>query len=625
MKLSPFVPPRPTSDREKRHGAKHLAAHRADALRMRTAGASLADGDNASRFDDGPFDLSPAVCTEAFRAVAVAHEESNAIGTVELSCGPRGLSIQFVRISTHSDGYVPYPSTAGHRITVPYDQVARVLVDTAGLVHLRLDPSCTPYNKLVLAGLVRDADFDHAVSYRRRAAVEQGVSLAALLAWVPLAFGLRTLAAPLSPVLLLAIAATVSGIVHTLRRDIARRLVLFGPQTKRLRTEFIAQLALCVGHERLVRGPAEEPVRSVTAQPPVDESEVAEAGGLKTLFATAGVVAAIALVAIVLGKNLLFTIPTPSTSSLLTPEPWSPASPTDNTVRAALSQGGGVAPGSTPRAPGFVLPSCTCEHPDSPLWNDGIPLLSVLARNRPAAVEPARPTVRAEIAVVNNGSDDLKDVMLVVDFMGKKDGTGPVRVLGQKGLYQEGKLRPGEAIKWRVKGRGDDFAVTSFVSGKLGDPGINPAPADAFYKLLFAHTPVVRAHGAMMLAYLGDGRTREAVEKLEREGNPETLPTLAQIADAARLLRVCSVKIAPAPGPATALRLEACVFNASTETRNRPMITARVRTGQERMETRWEVEASLTAGTGVRTSGVIEVASDARAVEAPEVQLSAEP
>ena len=30
---------------------------------------------------------------------------------------------------------------------------------------------------------------------------------------------------------------------------------------------------------------------------------------------------------------------------------------------------------------------------------------------------------------------------------------------------------PGQAVKWRIKGRGDDLAVTSGVSGKLGEAG----------------------------------------------------------------------------------------------------------------------------------------------------------
>ena len=152
--------------------------------------------------------------TAPVRAIAVAHEKSNAVGTIELSCTAVGLLIQFVRVSAYSDGYVPYPTTSTERVTVPYEQVASVEVDSDGLVHLTVDPSCTPYSRMVLAGLVRDPAFDAASSHRRRARVERNVTLAALVAWIPVALTLRAVMPDVSALMVMGVAASASGLLH---------------------------------------------------------------------------------------------------------------------------------------------------------------------------------------------------------------------------------------------------------------------------------------------------------------------------------------------------------------------------------------------------------------------------
>lgn len=558
-----------------------------------------------------------AASTAPVRALAVAHERANAVGTVELSCCAEGLQIRFVRISAFTDGYVPYPMTVGQLVTIPYQRVTRVEVDDDELVHLWLDPSSTPYNKLALAGLVRDESFDHVASHRQRRRLERNVSVAALLVWMPVALGLNVAFRSVSSALLLAISLTLAGTLHLVRGSIASRLVLFSRTTAQVREELLGELSWRLPPGRVRR---EALAPRVAPQAPVAASEQpAEAGTLRGMLTTASVVAAAAVLVIIVGRQLLIT-PFPQTSlgieSLVAPsEPIAPV----HSVPATSP----IEPDQPP--PKRMLPACRCDRADSALWNDGLPRLSVLARNRGGRSTYDRPSVYPEIAVVNNTSQDLKDIVMVVDFIvGPREGR-PARVVGKQDLFWEGKLAPGLAVKWRTKGRGDDFSVTSFVPGLLTDQGVEPAPADAFYKLsMTANTPSVRLHGAMMLAYLGDARVSEALEKLRNEGREEMAETLDLLAQATRPVRVCQVRASAAPQQQSALQVEACVFNASQQDKLDPIIAVTTTREGETRQSRWNLGAVLPAGAGVVTSGVADVASGESDEQGVEVNVVVE-
>jgi hypothetical protein len=614
MKLSPVLPLKP--EPPKRGGAA-LSRRRSIEEAIRRTGLTPREPPHAG------------AATPPVRAVAVAHERCNAVGTVELGCGGKGLFLRFVRISPFSDGYVPYPAATGHALTVPYDQVVRAVTDSAGLVHLTLDPSCTPFNKLVLAGLVREFRYDHHSSFLRRARIESAVTLAAIALWMPVAWSLHALIPSLSEALVLALSATAALLLHAMRRDVASRLVMFGTKSERLRSEFLADLSLRIGPERVrdlgipdadaaaaAASPAERPV----------ERDSSESSGLRSLFATAGIVAAVALVAILVSKSLLSVSWEHDDGRQRTIEATdesTPAAVAVSATTALAAPAGSVATAAPPK----VLPPCACDRTDSVLWSGGVPQLAILATTRPGKSSEKRPRIYPEIAVVNNGNQDLKNIILTVDFlMGPRDGH-PARRLGEEGLLYDGTLGPAQAVKWRVKGRGDDFAVTSSITGKVGESGLAAAPADSFFKLLGAHTPSVRLHGAKMLAWLGDPRAQNAIEQLEREHREDMASTLALLADAVRSMRVCSVRTSRATQPSS-LNVEACVFNASQETRERPAIVVRSLRGSSTQETRWVVEASIPPASGVRTSGLVETSNIADGegdAAAGTLQLVAEP
>ncbi len=544
-----------------------------------------------------------ALSTAPVRAVAVAHEKSNAVGTIELSCTAAGLLIQFVRISSYTEGYVPYPATSSERITVPYEQVARVDVDGDGLVHLTLDPSSTPYHRMVLAGLARDPAFDHVASHRRRARIERNVTLAALAVWVPVALLLRAILPDLSAAIVMGMAVSTSLVLHLTRRDIASKIVLFNRDTQQVRDELIGELRyrLAPGRVRSTLAPSEVPAPEA-APAELGEPQEADVGSLRGLFATAGVVAVVAAVAILVGKNLLFASP---------PDPeetWGEArseQPEESRPAADPLTSAVIAPDPTPIVP--PPPPCSCDRADSPLWSDGVPRMSVLAHNRPGPTSFERPSMYPEIAVVNNSAEDLKDIVMVVDFiLGPRDGR-KARVVDKQDLFWEGRLGPGRAVKWRVRGRGDDFAVTSFVSGMIGQEA-KPAPADEFYKLsMTANTPSVRLHGTKMLAYLGDERVVEGLEKLRQEGREEMADTVEQIAAASRPLRVCSVQSNPDPADKGRLVVKACVYNASPVQVSRPWVTATAKLVESETEARWSLPEDLPSKTGLITTGAVSI------------------
>lgn len=587
MRLSPVLPPDFRAERGRTVPPRRVAPEQRSPLRQPERSRPIG------------------AATDPVRAVAVAHERSNAVGTVELSCGPKGLWVRFVRISAFTDGYVPYPAIAGQAITVPYDQVVRVATDAEGLVHLTLDPSCTPFHRLVLAGLVRETTFDHHFSWLQRARFEHAVTLAAIASWLPIAAGLKALVPALSELLVLSIAATIALLFNGMRRAIASRLVLFGARTERVRSELVSDLSLRLGPSRVqdlvTPGVAVASGHAVERAP--ERVVPAEGAGLGPLFATAGIVAAVALLAILVGRTIWLqpreaeALPAGDPSSAIASGP------------ADLSSAPSAPITAEPPRPVVQLPSCSCERSESSLWADGVPKLSVLSTNRPGKTSERKPSVYPEIAVVNNANEDLKNVMLTVDFSQSPREGHPARHTGEQGLLYDGVLGPGQAVKWRLKGRGDDYTVTSSVSGRVGEAGVQAAPADAFQKLLSARTPSVRLHGAKMLAWLGDPRAREAIEVLEREHRQDMEQSLSLIADALRPVRVCQPRITQGP-TSSSVRLEVCVFNASDEAHDRPALVARTGRGQEEQETRWIVEAPLPPGTGVRTTGTLDAAGD---------------
>ena len=63
------------------------------------------------------------------RAVAIASDRSNAIGTVELECTPHGLVVVHLGVGAFSEDYAPAALTSGTRVLVPWAAVDEATID----------------------------------------------------------------------------------------------------------------------------------------------------------------------------------------------------------------------------------------------------------------------------------------------------------------------------------------------------------------------------------------------------------------------------------------------------------------------------------------------------------------
>ncbi len=208
---------------------------------------------------------------------------------------------------------------------------------------------------------------------------------------------------------------------------------------------------------------------------------------------------------------------------------------------------------------------CVCTRADSPLWKDGVPVLAVLtfhgddeaaARSCPPSTRKGFPRFDFDLAVVNDGARPLHDVRVTLTFARRDAGGRRVGAV-DRGLFWGGVLAPGAAVKWRVSAPGSEMRVDASVSGTLAQARVDPAPADAFYRLGASHFRAVRVHGAAMLAYLRDPRAEAAARALQAQSAADE--PLARAGSAAPRRR-CSPATCAAPPPA----VEACVFNGSS-------------------------------------------------------------
>jgi hypothetical protein len=235
----------------------------------------------------------------------------------------------------------------------------------------------------------------------------------------------------------------------------------------------------------------------------------------------------------------------------------------------------GLAAAARAARPGYRRPPdperCLCARADAPLWKDGIPLLGVLAFHgegeaggavadlAPVLDRRGAPGFAFDLAVVNDGAQPLRDIRLTLTFARRSPAGKRVGAV-DRGLFWEGVLAPGAAVKWKVSAPGTEIRLDASVTGTLAQARVEPAPADAFFRLTRSHFRAVRLHAAMMLAYLRDPRGAAVARALSAQGAGEE-----------RLL--AWIRLATAPVIACDVRregtiAEACIFNGSSQPRS---------------------------------------------------------
>jgi hypothetical protein len=424
------------------------------------------------------------------RAVAVASERSNAIGTVELECTPHGLSLVHLGVGAFSEDYAPAALTSGTRVLVPWSAVDDAQIEGERL-FLTFDPTLSPHHRLLLGSFSLGRTAEPSTIKRQRAVV-RAASFAAALVLGLVGAELASRVVGLGPAL--AIGAGVMGACGVLLVGLlADRLLVFGGvPPDAVREEFERELDTYLPSLARVHAPPPRKVRRVT---------LAELQGLlpRTTFAivvtlTAGGLAAVLVAHWTLhdeARASAFAEPqtrvAPAAAAArdeeapLAPQPARPLQAAPKPRRpAAAAAGAGVTPGDP----------CRCVRADSLLWADPIPRHSVLylkQRVRPGRGAPHHESVRKkyldlDVAVVNNGNVSIDEITLVVlfynaDAEGKRReqvASRPLFFVLARGAHQRRLLQEDEAAAAVAPGVGEahvEVAALRRLAEGAGEPG----------------------------------------------------------------------------------------------------------------------------------------------------------
>jgi hypothetical protein len=524
-------------------------------------------------------------------ALAVADRRANAVGPVRLSCEGDTLRIELLQVRRFAHGFAIAAPTQAVTFRVPYTAV-RGLVREGHTLYLSLDPAvAAPHSRFALTRFSRDAVTALMRAFHTRTTV-------AALSWLmPLPLAL-TVAAVLPAELVagkLGIGA-VALVALFVSWKLLRRLLSWvswgGPESDRLRAAFEHTVAARLGLEpaaELAEDPAVLLAPSPTEVVAPSIGNVLGAVLRPVAFAAAGTLAIAGVIAAVVSVQMygvadFVILPVDDALTGI-------AGPLERVSRAAALVG-------TPKRP-----LCSCARVHGRLWGDGVPQLSILMSPRrggidalyaePGATYPiahADPQnddeAELDVAVVNNSAVPLDTVDLVVTFA-RRDAQGQRRHLIERGLHWPGELGPGASVKWRIEAHGTELKVDTKLEGKVGEAGLLAAGADAFVRLGDARLEVVRVHGAVMLAYLGDERAPQIVQALGHLNERGELAKAA-IVDAFEPLKLCDVQSSRGG-------VSACLFNGS-DALERKLVVTELGVASPRS---WTVEDLFAPGHGL--------------------------
>ncbi|MBK8254331.1 MAG: hypothetical protein IPK82_16890 [Polyangiaceae bacterium] len=551
-------------------------------------------------------------------ALAVADGPADAVGVVQLACEEDSLALTLLRAGAYRHGFVPGTLAESVTLHVPYAAV-RGLVKRGKALVLTLDKSVpSPFHRFALARFTDNPAETLAPIHRVH-------RWASSLSWM-LPGPMGALAAALPPeqwvggalgrASLALLIALVSGAAM---RALAAWLAWGGPISDRHREAFESAIS-----ERLGLLPKAPPKPVAAARggrltgpsvrlPEIISTQIPQSPG------DASVPNVVQRPNYAPPAELRLTPPETPTF------PWLKGVVLSAVVAVSLVTGvlfyrhyGHVAPKAPvdvepvvdvpkapvpPPAPAPEPPPrperCFCERADSPLWREGIPVLSVFTTTGPDAPitvpeakldEHDNPVFNYHLAVVNNGARTIDETRVVLTYA-RRDSQNRRVAVTDRGLYWGLPLGPGKAVKWVTEGPGTEVRIDKSEQGTLQERNIPVAPADAFFALTKAKHRVVRMHAAMMLAYHHDSRAVEAISLIGPPMGVESW-TIRRIQAAARPTVACDIQVSEG-------QLSVCVFNASTQAQS-GVAVQEIQDDEAKPARSWPVPMEVPVHDGVR-------------------------
>lgn len=572
------------------------------------------------------------------RAVAVATERSNAVGTVELECTPQGLLIVYLGVGAFSDGYAPGALTSGTRVLVPWVNVLETRAE-GDQIFLGLEPSITPHNRLTLTNFSTGEVIHERELGRRRWAVRIGAMGTAGVLAIVCAVAVSHMSAGVGAVIAIALGIGAAALVLAVGFMAEQRLGFLTLSSAAARQLFAATLT----HYR--------PAVVVSQKAPPAFLRPFELPSFAGVLPRTTLAIVITLTAGMLGAVLTAKyIVSDDGDRFQDLEAQYREETRDSRAARALAEAeeppravSATQPAAAPKPRVEVAPAnrpapadtaqlkdrCICHRAASVLWNKTIPRLSLVILSKKSVTKGQHQELALEIAAINNGDKELRELAMLVQFFERDPPPSSKRYsVANRPLYFEGPLQPGSAIKWSLQARGREFELENPILGDIGPGGENAAPQNMLAELVSANHRPVRLHGAMMLAYLGDTRAREAALKLKEALRDEESAYLERVLAALADVRACDLEVA---GQGEKRTVSACVYNASNEPKSDVTLTLRVLDAEfdssdptgpppnVLSEHSFKVSGKLESQAGIRASAVVELPESSRNAKVFEV------
>jgi hypothetical protein len=542
------------------------------------------------------------------RATAIGSERSNAIGVLELECAPHGLVIVHQGVGAFQAGYATGALTVGTRIVAPWSGVQEAAMEGDRL-YLRLDETLSPHNRLLLTGFTTGDPPDPGELRRQRLLVRLGTGVAMVITALLVALTAVRATAEAGAGFALALGSLAAVVILFLGVTAEHRLGIGRVDADGARLAFATELSAYVpALARALRPDAPPP-------PPVAPPRLPSFQALLPRSTTAVVITmSAALLGAVLTATWVSREPArpayrpeamsearpaaaPEPRAVVTEQPpAAPAPPAPPPPQVASA-----APPSTTGDTVALSGECRCPRSDSLLWRDGIPRVSTVLIDRRITDHHGHAHLELELGLVNNWDQPVSDVTILVQFYERDPPPSTKRTpTFARPLYFEGPLVPGQAIKWHVDARGNDFDIEGAPSPMLDPSGTDAAPTSMVVDLLEAIHRPIRLHGAMLLAFLGDPRAKDAALRLREALREDEAPYIDRLAWALSDVRTCSVS---SEGAGNARTIRACVYNASKDPIEKLALRARALDRPLRHDTPLEAPPLVIAERVLRLDG----------------------